>query len=426
MLRISFKTLKAHGSRGFNAKERSGKVGKYTHHTNDFSSTKTEQPYAIQQGIGKLTENDLQEVRKFKQDKFGQEKRLILPPGSSKSYALMPQTRITVPAVGGPRVTYKNKNYAVNPLVRLKNEKNKGLSYEGGVVKKDYIVAKNALFSQTTADTPIPGADMNMVSEQWNNSGYLKRRSAKHREKSLSVTIKPNETLTQYFNFHESWAKSLPELDKDLLKILDTQLQNSKPIKPTDMQVEILKALLKNENHATIFGQMGSGKTLAILLNMVQKFRVYKELDKDFDTDASLVECRAPMFIYVTTGMLQSNGVENEYRKFFGYEDSDENSGGDFPRMHRASGLTMKQIVENKLKRRSDILVLGVEMLRKLLEGEYKKTDETCGNQSTLDLSRLRGVVFDECAELLDKSFENSTTSVLRHINDRNLRGQKN
>ena len=127
MLKFSVKNFKNYASRGFNAKERSGKVGKYTHHTNEFSSTKTEQPYARQEKI-KLTKSDLDEVRKFKEKKFNQEKRLLIAPGSRQAYQVIPSKRISVPAVGGPRITYKNKNYSVNPLVRLKNEKNKGLS----------------------------------------------------------------------------------------------------------------------------------------------------------------------------------------------------------------------------------------------------------------------------------------------------------
>merc|ERR1711972_1156049 len=128
----------------------------------------------------------------------------------------------------------------MNPLVRLKQEVNRGISYDSSVVKQDYIVATNSLFSQTTADTPIPGAPMNMVSEQWNNAGYLKKRSPKHRKPSLSVLIKPSETLTEYFKFHESWQAAVPSLDKDILKILDNtkigiEKNNMNPFcKPTD------------------------------------------------------------------------------------------------------------------------------------------------------------------------------------------------
>ena len=138
MLRITNKFFrKAHASRSFNAKERSGKVGKYTHHTSEFSSSRTEQPYAKQEKI-KLTTADLQEVRQFKEKKFNSDKRVLLPPGSSKAYSISPSKTITVPAVGGPKKTYQPKNYSVNPLVRLKQEVNRGISYDSSVVKQDY------------------------------------------------------------------------------------------------------------------------------------------------------------------------------------------------------------------------------------------------------------------------------------------------
>ena len=128
---------------------------------------------------------------------------------------------------------------------------------------------------------------------------------------------------------------------------------------------------------------------------------------------------RAPMFIYVTTGMLQCNGVEAEFRKHFGFQNSAERVKNGIPSLHRASGTIVRDYYTGSLQERTDIFVTSLGNLENML----RKRDEN--GEVVMDFSRLRGVVFDEAATLLDDSNVNSVNAVIQYIGERGARQQR-
>ena len=117
--------------------------------------------------------------------------------------------------------------------------------------------------------------------------------------------------------------------------------------------------------------------------------------------------------------MLQCNGVEAEFRKHFGFPNAAERVKNGLPLLHRASGTVVRDYYSGDLQERTDILVSSLGNLENMLS----KRDEN--GALVVDLSRLRGVLFDEAATLLDDSNLDSVNAVMSYIGERGPRQQR-
>ena len=267
---------------------------------------------------------------------------------------------ITTPAVQEPHFL----KTLINPDVYIRTKKEKGLLYDprksGGdrircsssyfTQKKNMVACPEALgenlkpeqYDETGLPDPgnpygmsiMGGAQyLAMVSRQWASKNYMNPGKKKPLTDGQYLEILPYQSGHDLYQFGKSFKNDVACLDSDIINFLDNELQ----IRPTKNQAMIVNKLIENpDKNATIFTPFGDGKTMAIFLTFIQRFRMNQDflpVEANYD-DQELtvhqtenqkkydkVDKISPKFLFITNGPMQSNSVAMQfYDKFGGSE----------------------------------------------------------------------------------------------------------